>query len=338
MSLVVKSGRGGRVSVSGHTVTVLGATGQIGRYLVQRLGRMGTQMVIPYRGDEMHFRHLRPMGDVGQINFVEYSIKDKDSLRDALRYSDVVYNLVGAHRESKNFRFSDVHVSGAQNVAEVAQELGVDRLIHMSAVNAAVDSPSKFLKSKALGEEAVLAAYPSATIVRTSDVFGAEDRLFRRWQGRKMLPGGIPIASTSAVKCPVFSHDVGHGLANLLEDPYAKGTTYEFVGPEFWRLDKLLEYMLKITKEDVSVYELSPSTFQLLASVIEKYPLHEPILNRDEVIREGLCDTLNGLPGLEEAGVCPTPLSKVAIQFLRQYRRHAVFDDVLTDAEARGVL
>ncbi|KNC70152.1 hypothetical protein SARC_17325, partial [Sphaeroforma arctica JP610] len=69
-SVVVKHGRGGRVSVSGHTVTVLGATGQIGRYLVQRLGRIGTQMVIPYRGDEMHFRHLRPLADVGQINFV----------------------------------------------------------------------------------------------------------------------------------------------------------------------------------------------------------------------------------------------------------------------------
>ncbi|KNC81412.1 hypothetical protein SARC_06253 [Sphaeroforma arctica JP610] len=265
-------------------------------------------------------------------------MKDKDSLREAMKYSDVVYNLTGSHLESKNFSFTDIHATAAESVAEVASELGVKRLIQMSCVSADASSPSKFLQSRADGEQRVRAAFPDATIVRTSDVFGPEDRLFRKWQMRKMLPGGIPIANKDAVKWPVYSHDVGRGLANLVEDPHAVGNTYEFVGPEAWRLENLLKYMLRVTKEEVNVYELNQKYFQMLAGLIEKYPLHEPFLNKDEVIRESLSDVLEGHPGLIDVEVEPTPLGKVAISFLRTYRRHAVFDDVITTAELRGAV
>lgn len=158
---------------------MFGCTGFLGRYVVNRLAQRGTQVVVPYR-DEDTKRHLKPMGDLGQIVPMEWDARNDDQIEECMRHSDVVYNLVGRDYETKNFKYNDVNVSTASKLASMAESLGVSRFIHLSHLNADPNSPSAFLRTKAEGEEAVRRAFQGATIVRPATLFGHEDRFLNQ--------------------------------------------------------------------------------------------------------------------------------------------------------------
>ena len=145
---VIPHGKGGRSSVSGVVATVFGATGFLGRYVVNHLGRMGSQVIIPYRCDVYDIMHLRLMGDLGQLTFLEWDARDKDSIRKAVQHSNVVINLIGREWETRNFDFEDVFVNIPRAIAQASKEAGVERFIHVSHLNASMKSSSKSLRSK----------------------------------------------------------------------------------------------------------------------------------------------------------------------------------------------
>lgn len=129
---------------------------------------------------------LRLCGDLGQVLFQQFYLKDCESIEKAVRYSNVVINLIGRDWETKNFKFDDVHVEGCRAIARAAKNAGVERFIHFSALNATpnpepiiLKKGSQFLASKYRGEEAVLEEFPQATIFRPADVYGQEDRFLR---------------------------------------------------------------------------------------------------------------------------------------------------------------
>lgn len=113
----MKRGTGGRSSYNGVVATVFGCSGFLGRYVCNKLGKQGTQMILPYRGDHYEVMRLKVCGDLGQVLFHPYNLKDEKSIREAVKYSNVVINLVGRDWETKNFTFDDVHVEGAARLA-----------------------------------------------------------------------------------------------------------------------------------------------------------------------------------------------------------------------------
>lgn len=96
---------------------------------------MFQQLIIPYRGDAYYVKDLKLVGDLGQVLFQPYHLQDDESIRKAIKYSNVVINLVGRDWETKNFKFNDVHVEGARRIARISREMGIERLIHLSALN-----------------------------------------------------------------------------------------------------------------------------------------------------------------------------------------------------------
>ena len=130
-----------RSSFSGTVATVFGATGMVGRGVTSRMGKMGTQMVIPYKGDFYDSQRLKVCGDLGQILFTPFHLKDEESIRKAMKYSDVVVNCIGREYETRNFKFKDVNVTGPATLARIAREMGVKRFIHLSSINAS-DKPA----------------------------------------------------------------------------------------------------------------------------------------------------------------------------------------------------
>lgn len=154
-------------------------------------------LVIPYRGDEHDYRHLKVMGDLGRIAFhvrppyyhsalisfcfVQFCpTTDYGRVVKMVEDSDIVVNLIGRDYETSNFSYEKTHVTLAANVAKACKQTGVARLVHVSALNAAADSPSRFLQTKAAGEAAVREHFPEATIIRPAKMFGHEDRLINR--------------------------------------------------------------------------------------------------------------------------------------------------------------
>merc|ERR1712216_771538 len=162
MALATYQGRGGRSSVSGIQATVYGATGFLGRPTVNKLGRMGSQVVVPYRSDEHDTRHLKVMGDYGQIVMVPYHLRDLPSVGHVVKEANVVVNLMGQQWPSFNFTLEEANVEGVRAIATAAKEAGVERFIHVSSLSASAGSRSEYAKTKAAGEQAVREIYPDA--------------------------------------------------------------------------------------------------------------------------------------------------------------------------------
>lgn len=163
---LVQPRMGGRSSVAGVTATIFGASGQVGKYVVDRLGSSGCSLYLPYRDDGMWVRTCKVSGDPGQILPVPYDLRDEESIRNAVAKSNVVINLTGSSRETVHFNMREANVFVTHRIAKACADMGVERFIHMSALGASPKSDSSFFKYKAESEEVVKGFFPKATIIR----------------------------------------------------------------------------------------------------------------------------------------------------------------------------
>jgi len=327
----MKRGRGGRSSFSGDVVTVFGANGLIGRGVANRLGKNGSQMIFPYRGDHYKMMRLKVVGDLGQVLFCPFALKDEDSIRKAVSRSNIVINLIGRGIETKNFSYADVNITGPERIARICREMGVQRLVHMSHVNASpnpetvfLKNGSEFLKTKYEGELAVKNEFPDVTIFRCSDVYGQQDTFINTIFSVLSRNGyrGMPLylKGKYTVKQPVHMSDVVSGIMNSLYDPAAVGETYEAVGPQKFTMNELVRYMYELTGRtpeewNFHINELmfDPTAF-MKAYFAQKTPFggnrvfHQYGL--DPLERLSMCDNVQGLPDLTDLGVNPSTIEK----------------------------
>jgi NADH dehydrogenase len=231
----------------GKLATVFGGSGFIGRYIVWSLARGGYRVRAAVRRPELA-GHLQPMGVVGQIHPVQANLRFPDSVVRAVQGARTVINAVGILAPVGKQTFEAVHAEGARRVAKAAREAGVERLVHISAIGADRNASAKYARTKAEGEEAVLAEFPSAIILRPSIVFGAEDQFFNRFAALARLSPALPLIGGGRTKFqPVFAGDVGQAAANAAIDSGRAGTTYELGGPEVLTFRELLEAVLRYT-------------------------------------------------------------------------------------------
>uniref|UniRef100_A0A8C1BWT1 NADH dehydrogenase [ubiquinone] 1 alpha subcomplex subunit 9, mitochondrial n=1 Tax=Cyprinus carpio carpio TaxID=630221 RepID=A0A8C1BWT1_CYPCA len=308
---VVPRGKGGRSSSSGVAATVFGATGFLGRYVVNRLGRIGSQIVIPHRCDQYDLMYLRPMGDLGQIIFMEWDARDKESIKRAISHSNVVINLVGREWETSNYKFEDVFVSIPQQITKAAREAGIKKFIHMSHLNADIRSPSKYLRNKAVGEAVVREEFPDAIIMKPSECFGREDRFLNHFANMRWFGKAVPLIAMGkqTVKQPV------HVSINQFEHK-----------PNRYLLHDLVEYVYALAHRPYLAYPIPRPLYHLIARFFEMNPF-EPWTTRDKVDRFHTTDMkYPDLPGLEDLGITPFSIEQKAIETLRRHRRYRYLD------------
>ena len=167
-------------------VTIYGGSGFVGRYIARRMAKEGWRVrVATRRPNEALF--VKPYGSVGQVEPVFCNIRDDASVRAVMLGADAVVNCVGTFDKGGRNSFQAIQNLGAGRIARLAAELGVGTLVHISAIGADAQSDSLYAQSKAAGEAAVLAAFPTATILRPSVIFGAEDQFFNRFAGMARL-------------------------------------------------------------------------------------------------------------------------------------------------------
>ena len=235
----------GRSGVSGITATIFGSSGFLGKYVVNKFGKIGSKCVLPYRGDEVDVRHLKLCGDLGVVNPIESSIRSLSDIEDAVRGSNVVINLLGKHFETSRWSYNDVHVTFPGVLASVCAEQGVERFVHVSAMGAAPDAPSAWARSKFIGEESVRDAFPGATILRPATIFGDEDKFLNRIAKLSQLLPYYPMGSdaASAKQQPVYCDDVAQAVFNAATAPgnSAAGKTLELAGPKVYTNQEIFE-------------------------------------------------------------------------------------------------
>lgn len=311
--------------MTSHRITVLGASGFIGRYIVRDLAREGAVIAACCR-HASGAGFLRTMGDVGQIATFSADFTDERALAAVIAGADTVVNAVGILYERGKQRFDTVHRQGPAQVAALAKSAGVKRLVHFSALGADPNSSSSYGRSKAEGEAAIRAAFPGATILRPSLVFGPEDHFFNRFAAMARFAPALPLIGGGATKFqPVYVGDVADAVAAVLARDDTQGKTYDIAGPAVFTLKQLFELILHIIGRKRLLLPVPFGLATIEAFFLEWWPTAPP-LTRDQVrmLRHDTVAT-PGAPGLAELGITPKALELVLPSYLDRYRRPGRF-------------
>jgi NADH dehydrogenase len=300
-------------------ITLFGGGGFLGRYIAQDLLAAGARVRIAQRDPRKAF-YLKPLGGLGQVQFVAADITRPDSVARALAGSDAVVNLVGI----LNGRFDAVHGVGAGNVARAAADAGVSALVQISALGADAASPSAYGRSKAAGEAAVTAAFPAATILRPSIVFGREDQFVNRFAGMIAASPVIPVLKPDAKFQPVYVADVAQAVVRAIADPGRHGgKTYALGGPDVITMGGLNRWIAGAIGRSPAIVELPDWVGGGIARLgfLPGAPITRDqwaMLQQDNVVPAGA-------EGIEAFGIDPVPLATVAPGWLVLYRRQGRF-------------
>jgi NADH dehydrogenase len=305
-------------------VTVFGGTGFVGRQVVRALARKGLRVRVAARNVGRGYR-LRMLGDVGQIEVVQANLRNLDSVGRALDGAEACVNLVGVLYESGRQGFQAIHAMGAATIAEAAAARGVVRFVQVSALGADIDSPSKYARTKAMGEAAVRAAIPSATVLRPSVLFGPEDAFFNRFATLAGFSPALPLPGGGATRFqPAFVTDVAAATARALTDPDCAGRIYELGGPGVFTFRELMAFTLREIGKSRILLPLPWPVAGLIGKVAALSSIVgvPPVLTADQV---ELLRTDNvvgdGAPGFAELGVTPRSIEAIAPTYLYRYRK-----------------
>ncbi len=309
-------------------VTVFGGSGFLGRNVVRALCKLDYRIRVAVRRPELA-GYLQPMGKVGQIHAVQANIRHSASVEAAMRDSHVAINLVGILAEGGAQTFDAVQAEGAEAVAKAASAANA-RMVHVSAIGADENSASRYARSKAAGEKAVLEALPSATVLRPSVVFGPEDQFTNRFGALARMSPALPLIGGGATKMqPVYVGDVATAVANAVDGKTKPGATYELGGPEVLSLREIIEIILAITERKrmlvtlpFGLAKLKAAFLQFAPGDLKLTPDQVELLRSDNVVSEAAKSTGLTLEGL---GIAPDSLEGVAGQYLWRYRATGQF-------------
>ncbi len=299
--------------------TVFGGSGFIGRQIVQRLAAAGYIVRVAVRDPEAA-GFLLPMGNVGQIQPFRAAITDPASVRAAVAGATVGVNLVGILAERRPGDFLRIQAEAAGSVAREAAAAGVRHLVQLSAIGADLASPSAYARSKAAGEQAVLAAFANAVILRPSIVFGPDDAFFNRFAGMAATLPFLPVIHGATKFQPVFVGDVADAVMAAIERPDVRGRLFELGGPEILTMRALMAWIARTIHRSPCLLSIPDRVASLQARILERLP--GKLLTSDQLLllaRDNVADP--SLPGLAALGVTATPIALVVPLYLARFRR-----------------
>jgi NADH dehydrogenase len=323
----VVQGRGMTPTPLETLVTVFGGSGFLGRHVVRALAKRGYRIRVAVRRPDLA-GHLQPLGRVGQIHAVQANLRYPASVEAAARNADVVVNLVGILFERGRQRFDAVQAFGAEAVALAAAAYGA-RMVHISAIGADENARSHYARSKAAGERLVLAAVPSATILRPSILFGPEDDFFNKFAAIARFAPALPLIGGGHTRFqPVFAGDVASAAVAAIEGKAKEGAVYELGGPEVRTFKELMQFVLATIERRRLLVPIPFALAKFQASFLQFMPkplitpdqvelLHSDIVVSEAAQREGRT--------LEALGLDPVAIEAVVPSYLWRFRKTGQF-------------
>jgi uncharacterized protein YbjT (DUF2867 family) len=305
-------------------VTIFGGSGFVGRYTARRMAKEGWRVrVAVRRPNEALF--VKPYGAVGQVEPVLCNIRDDASVRAVMTGADAVVNCVGILNKAGKNTFDAVQARGAGRIAEIAAEMGVGTLVHLSAIGADKASASRYAQTKAAGEVAVLAAFPTAMILRPSIIFGAEDGFFNRFAAMARLGPVLPVVGANTQFQPVYVDDVAQAaVMGVLGQ--ARGT-YELGGPDVETFRTLMARMLAVIQRRRLVINVPFFAASIMGGVFDGLQVvtlglfNNGLITRDQVRNLRVDNVVAaGTKSFADLGITPTAMDAVLPEYLWRYR------------------
>lgn len=310
---------------SGKLVTIFGGSGFVGTQVVRRLARDGFRIRVVTRNPNLHLE-LKPLGEVGQIALVRGDVRDPAQVRNAVRGAAYVVNLVGILRPGGGQSFEAIHAAGPDAVAKACAAEGVEGLVQMSAIGADPNSNSAYSRSRAEGEAATRAAFPSAVVLRPSVVFGTGDGFFNLF-ARLMRFTRVFFPSFGGGRTkfqPVYVGDVADAVSIALRTPAHRGRTFELGGPAVMSLQEILDLIARETGRSF-IYLPVPFFLLDIMSLLTGWLPFAPmtydqakLLRKDNVVKVGADAARVGT--FADLGITPTPAEAIVESYLYAYR------------------
>lgn len=328
----------GRVPRMSKLVTIYGGSGFVGRYIARRLAKDGWRVRVAVRrpNDAMF---VKPYGVPGQVEPVLCNIRDDASVRAVMQGADAVVNCVGTFARGGKNNFTAVQAEGAGRVARIAADLGVKSLVQLSAIGADAEGASAYARSKAAGEGAVLAAFPTAVILRPSVIFGNEDQFFNRFAAMTRFGPVLPVVGADTRFQPVYVDDVARAAVMGVQGSAAPGI-YELGGPEVATFRDLMAEMLKVIRRrrlivniPFFVARIMGGAFDLLEAVTLGL-FENKMITRDQV-RSLSSDNIvsEGAKGFADLGISPAKMDAILPEYLWRYRPSGQFAAIKESAK-----
>ena len=308
-------------------VTVFGGSGFLGRHLVQALAGRQFRIRVAVRRPDLA-GHLQPLGHVGQIHAVQANVRFPASVATAVHDAAIVINLTGILYERGQQRFEAIQARGAGTVAAAAAHVGA-RMLHVSALGADAQSPSRYARSKAQGEAAVRAACPEAMIFRPSILFGPEDDFFNRFASMARISPVLPLIGGGRTRFqPVFVGDVASALAQAADGAGTPATTYEFGGPDVKTFKEIMEFILATIMRRRLLVPVPFTLAEWQALVLQFWP--RPLLTPDQVTllrRDNVVssDAVLNQRTLSAFGIAPAAMAAIVPAYLWRFRKTGQF-------------
>jgi NADH dehydrogenase len=300
----------------GKIVTLLGGSGFVGKHVAQELLARGARLRIASRSPKKSYA-LKLLGNLGQVQFAGVDVTKPESLAAVLAGSDAVVNLVGAFTGN----LDAVQGEGAGRIAAAAKAAGAAAFVHISAIGADASSSVAYARTKAEGEKAVLAAFPAATILRPSVMFGPDDNFVMMFGNLVSRLPVLPVFAPQAQLQPVFVDDVALAVAETLGAPQVHGgKTFEVAGPEVISMIDLNKRIAQAACRNRSFAELPDGVSGLIAA-LPGTPISGDQL---KLLKAGNVAS-GALPGFAQLGITPRPLELFLDRWMMPFRNHGRF-------------
>lgn len=305
-------------------VTIYGGSGFVGRYIARRMAKEGWRVrVACRRPNEALF--VKSYGAVGQVEPVFCNIRDDGSVLNAMRGAQAVVNCVGTFDRGGKNSFEAVQAEGAGRIARLATQEGVAQLVHISAIGADPEGASLYAQSKGEGEAAVLAAYPSAMILRPSVIFGNEDGFFNRFGAMATMGPVLPLVGAQTKFQPVYVDDVAAAAVKGVTGQ-ASGV-YELGGPDAETLRDIITKLLAVIQRRRLVLNLPFVAGTVIASLLDFASFCTGGLFANKVVTRDQVTSLKSdsvvaadAKTLADLGIKATDYASVVPEYLWRYR------------------
>lgn len=317
-------------------VTIYGGSGFVGRYIARRMAKAGWRVrVAVRRPNEAIF--VKTYGVVGQVEPVLCNIRDDASVASVMKGADAVINCVGVLAENGKNSFDAVQSEGPTRIARISSEMGINRMVHISAIGADLDSESDYARTKAEGEVGVLKYQPDAMILRPSIVFGSEDEFFNRFAGMSRMAPVLPVVGAKTRFQPVYVDDVAQAAAmGALGE--AKGI-YELGGPVTMTFRELMNLMLDVIRRRRLVLNIPFFAAKIMAfgfdmlEIVTLGLVKNGMVTRDQVKNLRNDNVVaEDAQGFDALGIAPTAMVSVLPEYLWRFRPSGQYDAIKESA------
>ena len=305
-------------------IAIFGAGGFIGKHLMRELTKLDYRIKVATRSPYLK-GYLKTQGNPGQIELFETNIFDLDSIKEVLNNCNFVINLVGILYETRKQKFDAVHSYFPDLLSRACRELGIEKLIHVSALGIKEKHPSKYMQSKLKGEKKIRENFSAAKILRPSVIFGQEDKFFNTFAQIAQFSPMLPLIGGGKTKfAPIYVGDVAKAIVRALEINNPESEIYELGGPKEYSFKDLMEILLTEIKKKRFLVSIPWGLARFQSYFLQMLP--NPLLTPDQVELLKHSNVVTGNHStLKDLGITGTEIEHILPKYIYRFRTGGQF-------------